>query len=224
MKAFQKIERMAQQLVTAGITPDINEAIAQVVRENPELYGETLKEGAGATLSEEVSAALSNLTAEDRAVIERKAMEIYLGGKVATENDSYVQAMMAIPGLHGKCIEAGYAIHHRHGAAPSAASLPESVHPEGRAGSTIVSAKADEAGPGEKIRQETRDKLATLAELGSGGPWDKLFEIALQTVEQYPEMDQDEAFRHACEDNPGLFQQWQDSLPKPSAAPATATA
>ena len=110
MKASQQIEDRAQQRVTAGVAADIEEGIAQVVQQNPELYRESLKEGAGPKLSDEVSAALSNLSAGDRAVIERKAMELYLGGKVATEEDSYVQAMMQTPELQRKCIEASSAI------------------------------------------------------------------------------------------------------------------
>jgi len=214
MKEYQKIEAKAQQLVTAGAAANIDEAIDQVVSEDPELYRKSLEEGAGATLSEEVTAALAKLSEEDRAEIERKAMALYLGGKVATENDSYVQAMLQTPSAHRTIMETSHFNSPGEGDTPSDASLPGMVPPERRAGQSrrlVTSADA--------IRADTRKKLKTLAELGTKGPWEQLREISLQIVEQYPDMDEKEAFRTACIDNPALFQQWQDLQPKSSRVP-----
>lgn len=218
MKAYQKIEAKAQQLVTAGSAANLDEAIAQVVSEDPELYRESLKEGAGATLSEEVTAALAKLSEDERAEIERKATALYLGGKVASETDSYVQAFMETPSAHRKIMETAHFDSRGKYETPSDASLPGMVPPEHRAGQSrrlVTSAEADLDG----VRADTRKKLEKLAELGTEDPWSKLLKISLENRQQYPDLDEKQAFREACLANPLLFEQWQDLQPKASRVP-----
>lgn len=208
-KAFQKLEAMAHQLVTAKEAENIDDALVEVVRKNPELYRESLTEGKGTILADEVTAALSNLSAEDRAVIEAKAMQLYLGGKLNNENDAYVAAIMDTPSVHLKCMDVNKNSLGREETPPAASHLRmTSQGREGQAPRVVTSAEA--------IREETKKKLKALEELGGDGPWAQLFAISLKMIEEYPDLDEKEAFRLACLDHPRLFQQWQDSLPKPS--------